>query len=193
MANWTKELSRCNVCHLNIRDDNAHWCSSDVSYIRPKSIYAKDDLWPLFSFNFEGEFFAFNQTEGRFCPVVNGEKLLSSATNGLLSFEINGISCVATYKACSFKRFSIIFAMECDNGWETLFRATTTPFNGLQLIDLDPIRLVNGEMTLPQEYNLNVIAILGIKPISNSVNFDIFANEDGLSRDGYKAGWILVI
>lgn len=100
-----------------------------------------------------------------------------------------------SYDAASFKRLSFIVAVLDRNGyWRLRFRAVVTQTHGLLLFKLrSTLQKENGGFILPNEYRLNTVIILGLKPSANSLTmaFRIFANSNGLidqhDFNGYTA------
>lgn len=183
-------IRRCDHCYVNILDDTNHTCLPHQITAIKKWVYVKQ-LHKMFTFKIDGEMFYLNSRNGRFELISDNQKLLSPATDGLISFEKKVDTFVASYSASTFKRFAIVFArLIRGNQWKSFMAVETTP-TGLRAYNVD----LNVTDTVPNELKFNTIAILGLKPKSIYMDFDVFANETGeideRNFDGYKMSHLI--
>lgn len=184
-----KHVQRCEHCFINILDDINHLCVQHQIVAFRQWIYVKQ-LHTMFTFKIDGEIFHRNSRNGCFELVSDGQKVLSTATDGLISFKKEGDSIVASYSASSFKRFSIVFARLIQNQWKCFLALETSP-SGLRAHNVN----LNVTNMLLDELKLNTISILGLKPKSIYMDIDVFANSSGeideTNFNGYKASYLI--
>lgn len=191
---------RCHRCLVISLDGSGHTapCAqiNTISGTRA-DIFAKKSV-PLLKLRLskqDASLHFLNTDIGQFEEMTNGQQLICSATDGYISMSEANDYRYISYNAASFKRMSFIVAVLDRNGyWRLRFRAVVTQTHGLLLFKLrSTLQKENGGFILPNEYRLNTVIILGLKPSANSLTmaFRIFANSNGLidQRDfnGYTA------
>lgn len=160
-------IRRCEICLMNIFDDLEHTCfapNQRVSWLRT-GVYVTAPL-PLFEMEFNGDIYHLNAFTEKFEKIFDGKVLLSPSTDGLIKFQRDGNRSVASYASGSFKRFRIVVAMYSENSCRLLFHVETSANHGLLFHKLDlELRVTNGHIVTPTEYNLNTVLILGIETL----------------------------
>lgn len=170
-------IRRCEICLMSIFDDLEHTCfapNQRVSWLRT-GVYVTAPL-PLFEMEFNGDIYHLNAFTEKFEKIFDGKVLLSPSTDGLIKFQRDGNRSVASYASGSFKRFRIVVAMYSENSCRLLFHVETSANHGLLFHKLDlELRVTNGHIVTPTEYNLNTVLILGIETLW--MDCRIYAND----------------
>lgn len=176
-----QKIRRCNLCFVNIFDNLEHTCvvsNERVSWFRTNTYAATP--WSLFELEYNCDMYYLNTNIGRFEKIFDGQTLLSASTDGLICFKKKDDSYIASYAACSFKRFSIIVATCSGNHCRLLFRVEICADQGLKFYKIDSeLPLENDRVVLPIECKLNTAIVLGVEPKSLWMDFRVFANTNG--------------
>lgn len=194
-------FKRCYRCLVISLDGSGHTtpCApiNTISALRT-DIFARSPL-PLFKLRLnknESSMHYLNMDVGRFEEVTGGRMLLSSATDGYLSFNETDNYIIMSYGATCFKRMSFVVALLDDRGyWRLRYRAVISKTHGLLLFKLrSTMQMENGLFTLPMECRLNTTVVLGLKPVANTatMQFRIFANQDGIMDSRIFSGYTSV-
>lgn len=177
---------RCYRCLVISHDGSGHTSPCmpkyTISGLRT-DIYAKP-IYQMFQFRVkksDGVVHYLNIDSGRF-EVLDGQSLLCPATDGILDSFSGEKYLRLTYSACAFKRFSIVIAVLMNGCWRLRYRIVPSAVHGILVFKMrSTLHFTNGRVILPDDFKLNTILVVGIKPSGSfKINFRIFANEDGL-------------
>lgn len=139
-----------------------------------------------------------NMVSGRFESLSDIQSLFCPAVDGIFAIKTSEDYSLISYRASTFMRFSIAIAVLINGSWRLRFRIVTSAVHGLLVFKMrSTLVLSNGRFALPNEFKLNTVLILGIKPKKSSfeVNFRVFANDvgqiDPVNFNGYygNATW----
>lgn len=176
---------RCYRCLVISHDGSGHTSPCmpkyTISGLRT-DIYAKP-IYQMFQFRVkksDGVVHYLNIDSGRF-EVLDGQSLLCPATDGILDSFSGEKYLRLTYSACAFKRFSIVIAVLMNGCWRLRYRIVPSAVHGILVFKMrSTLHFTNGRVILPDDFKLNTILVVGIKPSGSfKINFRIFANEDG--------------
>lgn len=172
----TRGVRRCETCFINILDQRPHRCIDHGIAAYRSRVYTTQTK-PFFTFQMTGAMYQLDSRLKNFQLIANGQQLVSPATNGMLSFTIDGETVSASYDASLFKIFSIVFAKMIGNEWCSILRVQTTS-TGIQLHKMPNVPIDINAL------KFNTIAVLGVEPkptqvILSKLDFNVLANESG--------------